>query len=64
MGGRWFPCRVCGDATAGEDSYVICGDCALDFADRRVRTQIPRDDLARALMTPEDEARVRRLLDW
>jgi hypothetical protein len=64
MGVRWSPCRVCGDATAGEDSYVICGDCALDFAERCLGTRKPADDLARAPITPEIEAQLRKLLDW
>ena len=26
-----FPCRVCGQATDGLDTYVICLDCAEEY---------------------------------
>jgi hypothetical protein len=69
MPARRFPCRVCGASTDGVDTYVVCADCLRDFDTGRrtgvvLRNVRPYDALAHARMTPEDEARVRRLLDW
>ena len=69
MGPLWFPCRVCGTSTEGVDTYVVCAACVHDFDSGRRTDMVLRnvrlyDALARAPMTPEDEARVRRLLDW
>ena len=64
MGVRWVPCRVCGAATEGEDSSVVCGYCALDFVARCIWTRTPPVDPEPTPITPEAEARVRRLLDW
>jgi hypothetical protein len=61
-----FPCRVCGTSTDGVDTYVVCVDCLQDFDSGRrsgMRLQ-PNDELARAPLTPEAEARVRKLLSW
>ena len=69
MGALWFPCRVCGASTEGVDTYVVCGDCVRDY-DRGLRTGMVLrnvrlyDELAHAPLTPEDEVRLRRLLDW
>jgi len=69
MGALRFPCRVCGTSTEGVDTYVVCGDCVRDF-DSGLRTGMvlrnvrPYDELAHAPLTPEDEVRLRRLLDW
>jgi hypothetical protein len=51
------------------DSYVVCADCLRDF-DSGFRTgMVPDsarliDELAQAPLTSEDEARLRKLLDW
>ena len=64
-----FPCRACGLLTEGVDTYVVCADCLSDFDTGRrtgmvLRNVRPYDELVHAPMTPADEARVRRLLDW
>lgn len=59
-----FPCRVCGSLTSGVDSYVVCSDCLRDF-ERRFNGDVkPHDEIAHAHITPEVEARLRKLLDW
>jgi hypothetical protein len=69
MGPLWFPCRVCGTSTEGEDTYVVCVDCLRDY-DNGIRTGMRidsvrlYDELAHAPLTPEDEARLRKLLEW
>jgi hypothetical protein len=64
MNVRWFPCRWCGDATTGVDSYVVCTECVEDF-DLRVRADgNPYSDSAQTPITSEVEARLRRLLIW
>ena len=69
MGPLWFPCRVCGTSTEGVDSYVVCADCLRDF-DSGLRTGMVLgnvrlfDELAHAPLTPADEVRLRKLLDW
>ena len=64
---QWFPCRVCGTSTEGVDTYVVCADCVQDF-DSGLRTSMRNarlyDELAHAPLTRQDEARLRRLLDW
>jgi hypothetical protein len=69
MGPLSFPCRVCGQPTDGLDTYVVCADCVHDFESGHrtgmvLKNVRPYDALAHAPLTPEDEARVRRLLDW
>ena len=69
MGPHSFPCRVCGASTEGVDTYVVCADCLRDF-DNGLRTGMVLgnvriyDELAHAPLTPEDEARLRKLLNW
>jgi hypothetical protein len=69
MSPLWFPCRVCGTSTEGVDTYVVCGDCVRDF-DNGFRTGNGiasirlYDERAHAPLTPEDEVRLRKLLDW
>ena len=67
MPARRFPCRVCGTATEGVDTYVVCADCLHDY-DNGFRTGMASfrlyDELAHAPLTPEDDARLRKLLDW
>jgi len=64
-----FPCRVCGTFMEGVDTYVVCAPCLQDFDDG-LRTGIrfqhvrPYDGLAHTSLTPEDESRLRHLLDW
>jgi len=63
----WFPCRVCGTSIEGVDTYVVCLDCLQDFDTGR-RTGDVRfrlyDELAHAPLTPDDEGKLRKLLDW
>jgi hypothetical protein len=58
---------VCGASIEGVDSYVVCGDCLNDF-ENGFRTNMVRfrlyDELAHDPLTPEDESRLRKLLDW
>jgi len=69
MGPLWFPCRVCGTSTEGVDTYVVCADCLREY-DNGTRTGMrigrvrPYDELAHAPLTPEDEIRLRKLLEW
>jgi hypothetical protein len=64
MDESWFPCRWCGDTTAGVDSYVVCADCVRDFELRVSADTSAYDDTAQAPIAPEVEARLRKLLDW
>jgi hypothetical protein len=48
----------------GIDMYVVCDACVRDF-DRGSSGWIRlRDALAESSITPQDEARLRKLLDW
>ena len=66
-----FPCRVCGQATEGIDTYVICIDCAEEYEFRADGPVTHRPDAppsgAAATRHPlsEDEQleRLRALLD-
>ena len=66
-----FPCRICGQATDGIDTYVVCADC---IAELDLLTSAQRDDDAAARAAPHDlvhaapsqdeiDARIRKLLD-
>jgi hypothetical protein len=71
-----FPCRVCGQATDGLDTYVICADCAEEYELRSDGPVQGRPDPASAADTPmaltsvplsddEIQERLRHLLnDW
>ena len=71
-----FPCRVCGQATDGLDTYVICLACAEEYELRSDGPVRGRPDAAPAELPPvamtgyplsEDEQleRLRHLLnDW
>ena len=61
MGLPWFPCRVCGLSMEGTDAYVVCDACVRDFDTGSTACY---DALAHEPLTPEDEARLRKLLDW
>lgn len=65
-----YPCRVCGQATDGIDTYVICVDCAEEYGLRSDGPVWDRPDTAQtAVLTvyplSEDEQleRLRALLD-
>ena len=65
-----YPCRVCGQATDGLDTYVICFDCAEEYELRSVGPVKDRPEAApSAALTDypisEDEQleRLRALLD-
>jgi hypothetical protein len=64
MSVRWYACRVCGGSTAGEDSYVVCSDCLKHYEQRPRATFRDYDEVAQAPISPEVEARLRKLLDW
>jgi hypothetical protein len=49
----------------GVDTYVVCSACLQDF-ESGLRTCSFRlyDELAHAPLSSEDDARLRKLLDW
>ena len=66
-----FPCRICGQATDGPDSYVVCPDCIAEL-DLLSGIQHADEEYARLAghdlvhVTPsqdEIDARIRKLLD-
>jgi hypothetical protein len=62
---RQHSCYFCGDPTNGEDSYVACVPCLLTLEREAAIDRRRRKDAARSRITPEVEARLRRLLnDW
>jgi hypothetical protein len=61
MGSLLFPCRVCGLSMEGSDTYVVCDACVRDF---EAGSSSGYDALASEPLTPEDEVRLRKLLDW
>jgi hypothetical protein len=63
MSVRRFPCRWCGDLTEGLDLYVLCDPCQHELAWRGVVMVTPFDGAVNSPMTPEVEARLRKLLD-
>ena len=66
-----YPCRVCGQSTEGQDSYVVCPPCVEDFemrAGERESTALqafrsPAEPPVVPLSPDEVEARLRKLLD-
>jgi hypothetical protein len=67
-----YPCRACGRATEGEDTYVICCRCLAEFESRSNEQPVSlgglddgaADGSLPATLTPDEvEARLRRLLD-
>ena len=62
MSGSRFPCRVCGQPTDAQDTYVVCVDCATRF---EMRARERDGDGIRHLppITGEVEARLRALVD-
>jgi hypothetical protein len=66
-----FPCRVCGQATDGLDSYVVCSDCIAELdllssiqAVDGEPSQSGENDLVHASPSQDEiDARVRKLLD-
>jgi hypothetical protein len=72
MATSYFPCRVCGQLTVGDDSYVVCAACAAEYEQRaghRLGEEglSPQFPLAGQMQLPlaasEVEARLRKLLD-
>ena len=62
MAASRFPCRVCGRATDGVDTYVVCSACLLGFETRfRGRVGDGLDHLPP--IVGDVEARLRQLLD-
>jgi hypothetical protein len=57
-----FPCRACGLATEGVDTYVICSDCTLGF-EMRFRETIGDGVQHLPPIAGETEARIRKMLD-
>jgi hypothetical protein len=67
-----YPCRVCGRATDGEDTYVICDSCLADLepppseprsADAEFSSVRLGGSLPIPLSPDEVEERLKRLLD-
>jgi hypothetical protein len=66
-----FPCRVCGQATDGIDTYVVCTDCIAELdllssvqaIDDESARPSPHDLVHVAPSQDEIDARVRKLLD-
>jgi len=65
-----YPCRACGRATEGEDTYVICCQCLAEFESHSNQQPVslggPDGSAADGSLplTPDEvEARLRRLLD-
>jgi len=63
MNPQRFPCHWCGDLTLGIDAYAICAACQTEVEARGVMVR-SYDAIARAPLTPGDEVRLRKLLDW
>jgi hypothetical protein len=62
MAASRFPCRVCGRATDGVDTYAVCLECLLGFEMRsRERVGDGVDHLPP--IAGDVEAELRRLLD-
>jgi hypothetical protein len=60
----FFPCCVCGCSTFGIDRYVVCANCEKEYDQRPFWEIQDYDEVAYASITPEVEARLRKLLDW
>ena len=67
-----YPCRACGRATEGVDTYVICCQCLAEFESHANEQPVSLgtfdtgggDASCPATLTPDEvEARLRRLLD-
>jgi hypothetical protein len=67
-----YPCRACGRATEGEDTYVICCRCLAEFESHSNEQPVgldgadgdAADGSSSTTLTPEEvEASLRRLLD-
>jgi len=65
-----YPCRVCGQATDGVDTYVICVECADEYELRSEGPVRDRPDVVPAveftgvpLSEDEIQERLRDLLD-
>jgi len=64
MGIQWFPCRWCGEEpVVGIDMYVLCAECLVELAARKV-VVIPPEESVQKMLSPAEQASVRRLLDW
>jgi hypothetical protein len=65
-----YVCKWCGEMTEAVDRYVICPRCVRDLhrrLDRHTKAggdTTKSEDVARSLLTPEERARVRKLLHW
>jgi hypothetical protein len=63
MSVRRYPCRWCGDLTEGSDEYVLCSHCFREVEARGIVMVRPWDAAAHSPITPDIEARLRKLLD-
>jgi hypothetical protein len=63
MSVRSFRCRWFGDLTDGVDEWVLCLRCFQELERLGVVVLDPWDHLMHAPITPDVEARLRKLLD-